>query len=114
MRRIHWLSVPATLELALCLPTRAPGLDCVARPTEVTPPGEVTLPTEVKVTVAMYEIPTPEVPAFDPAVLSQMAPFYQMMPNMLQYQNYEYRTSDLATEAGTSIGILILILSHYP
>ncbi|XP_043238886.1 RNA binding protein fox-1 homolog 3-like [Amphibalanus amphitrite] len=34
----------------------------------------------------MYEIPTPEVPAFDPTVLSQMAPFYQMMPNMLQYQ----------------------------
>ena len=34
----------------------------------------------------MYEIPTPEVPAFDPAVLGQMAPFYQMMPGMLQYQ----------------------------
>ena len=34
----------------------------------------------------MYEIPTPEVPAFDPAVLGQMAPFYQMMPSMLQYQ----------------------------
>ena len=34
----------------------------------------------------MYEIPTPEVPTFDPAVLGQMAPFYQMMPGMLQYQ----------------------------